>query len=55
MPFFILLIVIAVIIGPMITIWALNVLFGLGLSITIKTWLAAAILFGHGFLSIRSK
>lgn len=36
---FILLIFGLVIIGPLITIWSLNTVFGLGISYTIWTWL----------------
>jgi hypothetical protein len=41
---FILLIVLLIIVGPLIVIWALNTLFGLGIAYTFWTWLAALIL-----------
>jgi hypothetical protein len=34
----------AIIVTPIASIWALNVLFGLGIAYTVKTWLAALIL-----------
>jgi len=40
-----LLVVVAlVIIGPLLLIWALNTLFGLGIAYNIWTWMAAALL-----------
>jgi len=36
---FILLVVLLVILGPIITIWSLNTVFGLGIGYTIWTWL----------------
>lgn len=42
--------------GPLALIWALNVLFGLALPYTLKTWAAALILGGlFGCSSARSK
>lgn len=38
------LIVLLIIVGPFITIWALNTLFGLGIAYTFWTWLAVIIL-----------
>ena len=38
----VLLIVVLVIVGPFITIWSLNTLFGLGIDYTVWTWLAMA-------------
>jgi hypothetical protein len=32
--------------GPLLTIWALNTLFGLGIAFTAKTWFAVVILGG---------
>lgn len=32
--------------GPMLTIWSLNLLFGLTIALTFKTWFAAAWLGG---------
>ena len=37
-------ILVLVLIGPFLTIWALNTLFSLSIAYTIKTWLAAFIL-----------
>lgn len=37
---FILFLVVLVLIGPFITIWALNTLFGLGIAYTFWTWVA---------------
>lgn len=42
----ILLAVLLIIAGPLIIIWALNTLFGLGIAYTFWTWLAALILAG---------
>lgn len=39
-----LLIVVLIIVGPFLTIWALNTLFGLGIAYTFWTWLATVIL-----------
>ena len=39
-----LLIVLAIGLGPMLLIWSLNVLFGLGIAYGFKTWLAAFLL-----------
>lgn len=38
----ILIIAVLVIVGPLVTIWALNALFGLAIPFALKTWLAAA-------------
>jgi hypothetical protein len=38
------LVVLAVVFGPLLLIWALNTLFGLGIAYTFLTWLAALIL-----------
>lgn len=35
-----------IIFGPLLTIWAINTLFGLGIECTFKTWAATFILFG---------
>ena len=32
--------------GPWLLFWSLNVLFGIKITLTFKTWLAAVILFG---------
>ena len=51
--FFILMVVVLVIILPLVTIWAVNTLFGLGIEYTIWTWLASTWLsavFGGGQL-----
>ena len=42
----ILLIVALVVCGPLLTIWALNTLFGFTIAYTLKTWFAALILGG---------
>ena len=39
-------IVLAVIWGPLLIIWSLNTLFGLGIAYSIKTWFAALALGG---------
>ena len=53
---FVLLIVAAIIVGPIATIWAVNVLFGLGIPYTFATWLAVLILSaGFGKTSVRLK
>ncbi len=47
MPFLIILLLVAVPLiaaGPLIILWALNTLFGLGIPYTFWTWLATAIL-----------
>ncbi len=36
------LVVVIVLLGPLISIWALNTLFGLGIAYTFWTWLAMA-------------
>lgn len=38
--------VVLLIVGPLLSIWALNTLFGLGIAYTLKTWAAAFILGG---------
>ena len=35
---------ILIVIGPILVIWAINTLFGMGIEFTIWTWLAVAIL-----------
>ena len=40
----VLLIAVLVLIGPFVTIWALNTLFGLGIAYTFWTWLAVVFL-----------
>ena len=42
----VLLIVLVVVFAPLLTIWSLNTLFGLTITYTIKTWLAALVLGG---------
>ena len=32
--------------GPLLAIWSLNVLFGLGIAYSLKTWFAALVLMG---------
>jgi uncharacterized RDD family membrane protein YckC len=44
--FAILFIIALVIAGPLLVIWSLNLLFGLGIDYTIWTWAAVAILGG---------
>jgi len=48
-------IVLLVIFGPLVTIYALNTLFGLGIPVTLGTWFSAfwlaAIVGGSGFRS----
>lgn len=39
---FVLFLIVLVLIGPLISIWALNTLFGLGIAYTFWTWLAMA-------------
>lgn len=49
MPFLIILVIFIVPLiaaGPLIILWALNTLFGLGIPYTFWTWLATAILTG---------
>lgn len=38
------LIVAVIAIGPLLTIWSLNALFGLGIAYSVKTWFATFIL-----------
>lgn len=40
----ILLIVALIAVGPLLTIWSLNTLFGLSIAYTFKTWIAALVL-----------
>lgn len=40
----ILLTIVLIAVGPLLTIWSLNTLFGLGIAYTFKTWLAALFL-----------
>jgi hypothetical protein len=42
----VILVVVLVAIGPLLLIWSLNTLFGLGIAYTLKTWAAALILGG---------
>lgn len=55
----ILLAVLLIIAGPLITIWSLNTLFGLGIAYTFWTWLAmvwlSLVTFGSVTSSIRNK
>jgi hypothetical protein len=37
----VLLIVVMIVFGPLVTIWSLNTLFGMGIEYTLWTWLAA--------------
>ena len=39
---FVLFLIVLVLIGPLISIWALNTVFGLGIAYTFWTWLAMA-------------
>ena len=49
------LIILLVVCGPMVTIWALNTLFPmLAIPLTFDTWLATFILFGGG-LALKTK
>jgi hypothetical protein len=56
---FILLAIILITVGPLITIWSLNTLFGLGIAYTFWTWLATAwlsiVTFGSVSSAIRNK
>ena len=53
-PFFIIAIVIALIIlGPLALLWSLNTLFSLAIAYTFKTWLAALVLGGVLFRSVK--
>jgi hypothetical protein len=47
----VLLLVVLLAIGPLLTIWALNTLFGLGIAYTFWTWLA--VIFLGMFLNAR--
>jgi hypothetical protein len=40
--FLIIVAIFLIIVGPLITIWSLNTLFGLGIAYTFWTWLATA-------------
>lgn len=42
----ILLIILVIVLGPLLIIWSLNTLFGLGIAYTLQTWVAALILGG---------
>lgn len=42
MVFFLVLIIAIVVVGPFVTIWALNTLFGFKIAFTFWTWLASA-------------
>lgn len=50
---FVLLLIAGAVVGPFFTIWTLNLLFGLTLQVTLKTWLAAfwlnAIVYGSAY------
>lgn len=48
--FLILLIVALIIFGPLISIWAVNLLFGLTIPMNVSTWFAAFWLGGIGFI-----
>jgi MFS-type transporter involved in bile tolerance (Atg22 family) len=37
-------IIFALVFGPLLLIWSLNILFGLGIAYTFNTWLAALII-----------
>ena len=51
----VILIVLVVVFAPLLTIWSLNTLFGLTITYTIKTWLAALVLGAFvGGSSVRS-
>lgn len=49
----VLLIVIALTVGPLLTVFMLNTLFGLGLAYSLKTWFAALLL--NVLVAARSK
>ena len=57
--FLIVVAVLMITIGPLITIWSLNTLFGLGIAYTFWTWLATAwlslVTFGSVSSAIRNK
>jgi antibiotic biosynthesis monooxygenase (ABM) superfamily enzyme len=38
--------ILAIVVGPLLTIWALNLLFGLAIETTLSTWFATAWLQG---------
>lgn len=40
----VMLVILAVVFGPILLIWALNTLFGLGIAYCLKTWAAAFVL-----------
>jgi len=52
------LLVLLVIYGPQITIWAINLLFGLAIPITFKTWFAClwvqGIVYGPTYLMVKA-
>jgi hypothetical protein len=41
---FVLLVIVLIVVGPFLSIWALNTLFGLAIAYTLKTWAASLIL-----------
>jgi len=43
---FLVLFVLIIIFGPLLAIWSLNALFGLGIAYSLKTWFAALVLMG---------
>jgi len=51
------LVILGIIYGPMITIWAINLLFGFAIPITFKTWFAClwiqAIVYGPTYLLVK--
>jgi hypothetical protein len=57
--FLIIVAIFLIIVGPLITIWSLNTLFGLGIAYTFWTWLATAwlsiVTFGSVSSAIRNK
>ena len=42
----IIVVLVVLIVGPLLAIWSLNTLFGLGIAYSIKTWFAALVLAG---------
>jgi hypothetical protein len=58
MPLVILLVFVALLLGPFATIWALNLLFGLDIPYTFLTWLAVLVLsaaFGNTRAHVKSR
>jgi hypothetical protein len=58
MQLIILLVFVAIILGPFATIWALNLLFGLHIPYTFLTWLAVLVLsaaFGNTKMHVKSQ